>query len=258
MKHNLIDMYKQQYVLRETYRPTEHTFNPNVHKASNAAASTPLEIDWDQYKFFPLGLRTMPLDGRFDNPQEYEKTVSIWDRQQTLDDLGDYGVIDFTNPDHIYLLAKHYQDLVISGEQDVDGLGTAIIDTLEFYVKAARLADTRQMIWELKCSQWNNAAIRDKVNEEYGTSYNENYISTLFKQNVCIDIAEAARLHADYFLNRANETAWKICTHCGQSKLRDSREFMRKSKSSDGLAARCKRCESKVRAERKTRVKGDD
>lgn len=258
MKHNLIDMYKQQYVLRETYRPTEHTFNPNVHKASNAAAPAPLEIDWEQYVFYPLGLRTMPLDGRFDNPQEYEKVISIWDKQQTLEDLEDYGVIDFTNPDHIYLLAKHYQDLTISGEQDVDGLGTAIIDTLEFYVKAARLADTRQMIWELKCSQWNNAAIRDKVNEKYGTSYNENYISTLFKQNICIEIAEAARLHADYFLNRANETAWKICTHCGQSKLRDSREFMRKSKSSDGLAARCKRCESKVRAERKTRAKGDD
>ena len=64
-------------------------------------------------------------------------------------------------------------------------------------------------------------------------------------------IAEAARLHADYFLNRDNETAWKVCTHCGQRKLRDTREFMRKAKSSDGLASRCKKCESKVRAERK-------
>lgn len=252
LKHNLIDLRKQQYVLKESHRPTEHTFNPNVHKGSCGEAPQQ-PIDWEQYWFYPLGLRLMPLDGRFDNPQDYEKKLTPWDKLQSLDEpyLKVKKIIDFTNSEHIYLLAKQYQDLCVGMEQDHDGLCAAIIDTLEFYAAKADLAESRQLIWELKCGQCGNSTIRERVNKQFGTSYNENYISTLFKQNICGDIAEAARLHADYFLNRDNESAWKICTHCGQRKLRDTREFMRKSKSSDGLASRCKKCESKVRADRK-------
>ena len=252
LKHNLIDLRKQQYVLKESHRPTEHTFNPNVHKGSCGEAPQQ-PIDWEQYWFYPLGLRLMPLDGRFDSPQDYEKKLTPWDKLQSLDEpyLKTKKIIDFTNSEHIYLLAKQYQDLCVGMEQDHDGLCAAIIDTLEFYAAKANLVESRQLIWDLKCGQCGNSIIREKVNKQFGTSYNENYISTLFKQNICGDIAEAARLHADYFLNRDNESAWKICPHCGQRKLRDTREFMRKSKSSDGLASRCKKCESKVRAERK-------
>lgn len=255
LKHHLIDLRKQQYVLKESHKATEHTFNPNVHKGNGAALEVQ-PIDWEQYWFYPLGLRLMPLDGRFDNPQTYAATLTPWDRRQRLDDplLDNLNIIDFTNGEHIYLLAKQFQDLSVAAEQDHDGLVGAIIDTLNFYAALAKLSESRQLIWELKCAQWGNGAIRDKVNGQFGTSYNENYISTLFKQNICNDIADAARLHADYFLNRDNESAWKICSHCGQRKLRDPREFMRKSKSSDGLAARCKKCESKVRAERKAKA----
>lgn len=252
LKHNLIDMRKQQYVLKETYRPTEHTFNPNVHKAATLQSETQ-PIDWEQYWFYPLGLRLMPLDGRFDAPQDYARTITPWDRVQLGNEpeVENRHIIDFTNSEHIYLLAKHYQDISCATDLDHDGLCGAILDTLEFYAQLADLTESRQLIWKLKCAQWNNGAIRVRVNKEFGTSYNDNYISTLFKQNICGDIAAAARLHADYFLNRDNDSVWKICSCCGKRKLRDSREFMRKSKSSDGLAARCKKCESKVRAERR-------
>lgn len=252
LKHSLIDLRKQQYVIKELHRPIEHSFNPNVHKGSCGEAPQQ-PIDWEQYWFYPLGLRLMPLDGRFDCPQDYEKKLTPWDRLQSLDEprLRAKNIIDFTNSEHIYLLAKQYQNLSVGIEQDHDGLCAAIIDTLEFYAARANLTESRQLIWDMKCGQCGNNTIREKVNSQFGTSYNENYISTLFKQNICGDIAEAARIHADYFLNRDNESAWKICTHCGQRKLRDTREFMRKAKSSDGLASRCKKCESKVRAERK-------
>ena len=252
LKHNLIDLRKQQYVLRESNRPTEHTFNPNVHKGS-CGESTQDPINWEDYWFYPLGLKQMPPDNRFEFPRDYEKKLSPWDRFQNLDGICARGkqIIDFTNSEHIYLLCKQFQDLSVAAEQDHDGLCKAILDTLEFYMRFANLTESRQVIWELKCAQWNNGTIRKLVNEQFGTSYNENYISTLFKQNICGDIAEAAQLHYDYFLNRDNDSAWKICSHCGKEKLRDTREFMRKAKSSDGLASRCKKCESKVRAERK-------
>ena len=58
------------------------------------------------------------------------------------------------------------------------------------------------------------------------------------------------------FINRADPSSWKVCSGCGQRKLRDTREFMRKSKSSDGLASRCKECEKAAREARKLRQQG--
>ena len=252
LKHHLIDMRKQQYVLKEAYGETEHTFNPNVRKGAQLAPTQSDSIDWDKVWFYPLGLRLMPLDGRFDRPHDYAQLITPWDRRQTVDDLqsDNHIVIDFTNPLHIYELTKNLESLMAASAAESDGTCAAIRDTLRFYVARTNLSECRQLIWDLKSRQFNNAAIRKEVNERFGTSYNENYISTLFKQNICTDIAAAAKLHYDYFLNRADAQAWKTCNCCGQIKLRDPREFMRKSKSSDGLAAKCKECEKLARQKR--------
>ena len=256
LKHHLIDMRKQQYVLKEAYGGTEHLFNPNVTKSAQLA-SAPLDpIDWERVWFYPLGLVDVPRDNRWVSPQDYEEKISPWDRFMDLGLLKGYQVIDFTNGEHIYLLTKAYQDLSVAADQENDGTCAAILKTLKFYVDKAKLSEARQLIWELKCGQANNEFIRKEVNSKFGTSYNENYISTLFKQNICTEVAAAARLHADYFINRADPTSWKICSGCGQRKLRDTREFMRKSKSSDGLASRCKECEKAAREARKLRQQG--
>ena len=253
LRHHLIDMRKQQYVLKEAYGGTEHTFNPNVHKGAHIGPSNPDSIEWDKVWFYPLGLVGCPHDSRFVSPRNYGKTVSPWDQRQDPT-LIEGVVIDFTNPAHIYELAKHSEELgaASTAANEADGTIAAIRETLRFYGEFARLADCRKDIWELKCRQASNATIRKIVNEKYGTSYNENYISTLFKQNICTDIAAAARLHYDYFLNRDDAMAWKVCGGCGQTKLRDPREFMRKAKSSDGLASRCKECEKIARQAKAT------
>lgn len=102
LKHALIDLYKQQYVLKEAYGGTEHTFNPNVHKQPTPHTTDP--IDWSVYQFYPLGLKGQPNDTRFAAPRN-TVGLTVWDRQQ--DRIGPH-TIDFTNPLHIYTLAKHY------------------------------------------------------------------------------------------------------------------------------------------------------
>ena len=253
LKHHLIDMRKQQYVLKEAYGGTEHLFNPNVTKSAQLGGAKPDPIDWGNVWFYPLGLMGMPRDNRWAEPQQYDNVITPWDRAQQLDCplLEGKQVVNFCDEHHIYLLAKAYQDLGVAADLEADGFCKAILDTLEFYVGKAKLSPARQDIWTMKCGQASNDTIRKKVNSEYGTSYNENYISTLFKQNICADIAAAARLHADYFVNRADQSVWKTCSRCGKKKLRDTREYMRKAKSSDGLASRCKECEKEVRDAKK-------
>ena len=99
----------------------------------------------------------------------------------------------------------------------------------------------------LKKKKIQNESIRSRVNSKFGTTYSANYISTIWKQKICDEVAEAARLHYDYYINRNNTFAWKKCNQCGELKLKDTREFMRKSRSSDGFANRCKMCDKENR-----------
>lgn len=255
LKHYLIELRKQQYVLKEAFKPTEQLYNPTVHKVTTAA--TQQQLDWEQYYFYPLGLIGAPKDNRFANPQCATNKVTLWDRQQDIEAVEQKyrgGVINFCNEEHIYLLAKAYQDLEIQAEQDPEAPARLILDTIDFYAaEALKDTEVKQELWKLKCRQASNEFIKKELSSHYGVGYSENYISTIFKKNICADIAATAKLHADYFWNRDEDNMWKTCRCCGKRKLRDSREFMRKSKSTDGLASRCKECDKAAREQKKNK-----
>ena len=72
-------------------------------------------------------------------------------------------------------------------------------------------------------------------------------------------ICAAVELNYDEFLARNYDKAWKICNRCGRELLRDSRNFVKKAKSSDGLTSRCKFCDKELRqAPKKILVGGDN
>lgn len=100
---------------------------------------------------------------------------------------------------------------------------------------------------ELKKHKVSNQEIKKKLEELYGLSYNENYISTIYTKEICKKISEAVTLHKDYWLERNNPNAWKQCSCCGQWKLKDPREFVRKKSSADGYTSRCKVCDKERR-----------
>ena len=235
LKHHLIDMRRQQYYLKDVFCPTEFRYSANVHKQVTIEQES---VNWEQFEFYPLGLYCGDVV-RFTNPRMDSKKLTYWDRHQELDGRPS---IDFTNPEHIYLLIKQYQDLRIQADQDVESTAGALIKTLDFYIERAKLDEVRLIILKGKLMQQQNDQISVEL-LEIGVTHSENYISTIFKKNVCNDIAAAARLNYDEFLARDSDDMWKKCSCCGEWKLRDTREYMRKNKSSDGFAGKCKKCE---------------
>lgn len=244
LKHHLIDLRRQQYYLRDIYCPTELMYGINAHKIVPKGDEG---INWSAYWFYPLGLYCGDTK-RFTDPRNSTKKLTKWDRYQSVDELA-MPTIDFTNPDHIYLLIKQYQDLRIQAEQDVESTAGALVDTLDFYIGRTKLEESKLVILEGKLAQQPNGQIRNSL-VKMGVTHSENYISTIFKKNICNDIAATAQLNFDEFLARDSDDMWKKCSSCGQAKLRDSREFMRKTKSSDGFAGKCKECEKKSRKAR--------
>ena len=124
---------------------------------------------------------------------------------------------------------------------------------LEDYIGRANLSEARFWILIRKIDMATNEQIRDELQEKFGLNYSDNYISTIYKQMICGQIAKAAEIAYDEFRFKDQPEKFKVCSTCGMKLLRDNRNFIKKQNSKDGLAARCKMCDKKIRDEKKSR-----
>lgn len=234
----LVELRQQQYALHEACHPT-----PFQGSTARAGITTePEDNEWENIQFWPLGLYVGDTS-RFRGIGPH--TRCQWDRFEPNTNC---PTIDFTNPHHIYLLADHYAELDAIGDRT--SVGRAILDTLDFYASLAEMDASRRIVWEGKTHGRSNVDIQKEL-AGLGKGYSENYISTIFKQQICPEIARQAQLNFDEFRERDTAESWKVCSKCGRRLLADTRRFMRKTKSSDGLSSWCKRCEKERREQGK-------
>jgi len=55
------------------------------------------------------------------------------------------------------------------------------VRTLRYYETRAKLNEVQRDVLKLKIKGTSNMRIADIINEKYGTSYNDNYISTIYR-----------------------------------------------------------------------------
>lgn len=250
-RHLLIALRRERYYLKESHNPPICGLGGTAQRPFQLPTDA---VNWDQWWIGPMGLYIGDTS-RFRGLGPHEATK--WDWAQSSEWVEqNYGpnAINFADRHHIYKLAERYTDLAIMAENDPSSMAAALIDTLDWYVDLAELSEERRIIWDMKIAGANNEAIRHAV-EQAGKGYSENYISTIFKQGICGDIAAAAQLNYDEYVNRDNGEMWKICSGCGRRLLKDTRRFMRKSTSSDGFSGQCKDCERIRREKRKANSK---
>ena len=237
LKHLIISLRSQQYIVKDSVARTV-----DIRPSSHYTAAPDLEIE-----VWPLGFK-IGNETRFTNPR--------FDNDNWFDTYGDPlvppdQVIDFTNPLHIKKLIDSYEDLTEAALRDGTSDAALLVSTLDWYEHEAHLPPIRHDIYRYKTHKWPNAAIRERVNADHGTTYNENYISTIFTHDVCTKIAEAARQHYTRWTKRHDATAWKRCPTCGEWKLRSEADFAHRASSADGFALNCKVCEKQKRMARK-------
>lgn len=239
LKHFLIELKKQQYVIQEVSQPTK--------SFSAAPLFAPIFTSDIALNVKPLGIKT-ENSKRFQKkkiPKE-EKDDFISQPEDSLTPS-----IDFTNPTHVYQLIENYQLLVEESIKDPTSSLHYILDTLEWYIERANFDPVRTHILQNKKFKIENSTTKTQLSEKFNTNYNENYISTIYTKEISRKIAEAASIHLEEWENRQDPSKWKKCSKCGEEKLRTSQFFMRKKSSGDGLSARCKDCEKAIRLEKK-------
>lgn len=231
-RHLLVELRRQQYTIRDSFsQPITRHCPPEPWSEST---QEPLSVR-------PLGVISPNTSFLFSD--EWPPTLTptetriasktLWECRESSPGF------NFRDPENLYQLIQLYEELQESNP--------SLIETFQYYTKMAELNEVYKEVLDFKIKKVQNQDIADKINRTYGKNYTANYISTIFKQKVLSKIGEAAALHERVIENIFFEEEFKRCNTCGKLYLRDSAFFTKKTKSTDGFAGRCKKCDKLVR-----------
>lgn len=263
MRHLLVELRRQQFILKDGYSANIWRDVTGRGHTDNAPADTP---DFGtEIEVFPLGMigkQTInelifrPFSELI--PENYSiRELEIISKHLWKKRDKNNNYFDFTNLEHVYNLFLMYFDVEESGILDsVDKSADFLLKTLVYYMERAELTEAQKEILNLKVNGFKNQQIAETVNKKYGSSYSANYISTIFRQKIIKQINDAATYHRRLLESVFFPEEFKKCICCGETLLRDPKNFVRKSRARDGFVNKCKRCEKRDRELKKEENNG--
>lgn len=261
MRHLLVELRRQQFTLKDSYSSIiqRHTVPSAQFLPTNISFESEVVV-------FPFGVNaekknkisSLIFRDSYD-PNSYTeeelKLISkyIWEKKEQFSNItSNQFIIDFRNLEHIYNIFQLYYDLEDETfKKELESETDSLLNTLKFYIKKANLSDIHREILELKIQKKRNQDISSYINQKYNKSYTSNYISTIFRQKIIREINEAAQYHEELISNIFFPENFKKCNDCGEILLCSTHNFVKKSRSKDGYANRCKRCDKKIREQAK-------
>lgn len=205
IKQTLIDLRKDQYVLKDSYR------QPIVFK-NITHSKAPLYLPSREY---------IDANG----------------------DVASTG-ISFTNPTVVALVLQNYSRLCEDGWGDFyDDTYFMMLDFDNLLKRSLEAGSIYERIAMLKIDSVSNLDIQKDLEQNFGVSYSPEYISSLWRHKIPRQIAQTAA--DDYLIwhyTYQERGKWKRCSRCGQVKLAHHRFFTRNASSRDGFYSICKEC----------------
>lgn len=256
LRHQLVELRRQQFSLKDIYTSTIQIDLTTKVPAEERVGTFDVEI-----MVYPLGLvNKMPTNTKVFAPlknlhpkkfteEELKRVIKdYWRRDQDKSEC----CFNFEDEEHVYNLFLLLEEFEFDVEKEqIDSTLGFLLDTLKYYVDISDLSDLQKEILKLKIRKAKNQDIANYINKKYSKSYTANYISTIFKQKIIKKITETVTYHKDIVLNLPYEENFKKCSTCGIWLLKDSRNFVKKSRSKDGFTSRCKKCDKEQRDKKK-------
>lgn len=259
-RHLLVELRRQQFTLKDSYSSSIQRHTIPIYDQSPGNIEFETEI-----KVYPLGLNNKKkiaklLFRKELDPNAYSeeelKIISdyLWNKKEERaqsESQSNFLVIDFRELEHVYNMLLLYFDLEDeSMKEEIDSETDSLLRTLFFYSDMANLTEVQKEILNLKIKKVKNQDISSYINKKFGKSYTANYISTIFRQKIIKQINDAAAFHMEIIENIFFPENFKKCSTCGKVKLKNSENFVKKSRSKDGYSNRCKKCD-KIEREKK-------
>lgn len=258
-RHLLVELRRQQFTLKDSYSSSIQRHTLPIYEQSPGDVSFETEI-----KVYPLGLNNKGKVGQLLfrkklDPNEYSeeelKIISYFlfnKKEECARSTSKDFVIDFRELEHVYNIFLLYFDLEDESlKEELESETDSLLKTLYFYVNMANLTEVQREILNLKMKKTRNQDISSYINQKYNKSYTANYISTIFRQKIIKQINEAAAFHLEIIENIFFPENFKRCSTCGEIKLKNSENFVKKTRAKDGYSNRCKRCDKIERDKKK-------
>lgn len=211
VKKNIIDLYKDAYVLKASFKGA-------VHYSKPLKSSTNLDI----YENI-----TIDADGGL----QIDSNLSLLDPKHVSAMLCKYSKLKqdsyskFTSDIYYMML-------------DLDAIATEALKNYPLY----------EDIVTYKIDGLQNKDIQNKIEEKYNIRYSVEYISSLWRNKIPKLIAEAAQKKwLVWHYTEEEPGKWKKCSRCGQIKLAHPKFFSKNKSSKDGYYSICKDCRNKKR-----------
>lgn len=259
LKHELVELRREQFVLKDSYcqmRASHPTFSWSSLEGFGFGA---------EIKVLPLGIpaggelgKKIFNEDRFPSPEDFgEKELEavsefLWEnleknkKEKKLELAHEAAdtkfFFDFRDEKHLYALFNMW-DVLEEIDENIFSTKSLFMRAAHMYKNLANLDEMMREILEMKINKVQNQDIANYINKKYGKTYRANYISTLYCKKCLSAIAAAATKHREVMENIFFPENFKKCKDCGLILLRDSSNFMKRSRSTDGFSPRCKRCE---------------
>ena len=259
-RRQLIELRREQYTLKDEIKTPILTHN----------------VEEDFYEDRPTEIQTiLPCGAYIPDSPFWDLEINLDLNSSSLKDLTSLlwtqpqdlkTSFNFADPSQLYELISFLPDLSEEIERSAApsspsdftaSNASTLLQTFDFYRSYANLSPTHSLLLDLKIKRFSNAEIAKRLNSEFNTNYNVNYISTIYTKKILPEIADAAKRHREILENLFFPENFKRCTRCGRLYLRSSTYFMKKGNSSDGFSPRCKQCWKEIRQEKKQKNTGE-
>ena len=208
IKKAIIDLRKDQYVIKEAYR------QPVVFKSvTHSKFYTPLDekITFDENGF------CVPQGISFINPAVCSAVLCNYSKLK----MDSYS--NFEKDTYFFMEA-------------FDELCTIALKDYPLYDK----------IVEMKIDGRQNVEIQQQLEAEFGIKHSLEYISSLWRKKIPGLIASAAEdQYLDWYYLNIEKGKYKRCSRCGEVKLAHNKYFSKNKTSKDGFYSICKCCRNK-------------
>lgn len=209
LKKQLIEMRRDQYVLKNSHYPT---------MAIAPCAKGMNKIDLSERRY-------IDKDG---NPQST-------------------GLVSLFNPAHISAILRHYNALKIETEGRHWDDFFYLMEAFDALVdKALQGYPAYRDIIRYKVDGKSNTEIQQMLSDKHNISHSIQYISQLWRTKIPKIIAEQEQHdYLIWYYTHEEPNALKTCSCCGEKKPANAHFFSRDSTSKDGWYSWCKMCRNK-------------
>lgn len=118
-----------------------------------------------------------------------------------------------------------------------------LIKYIDYYIGKCNFSDDLVYILNEKIKKKTNKEIVEGLQKNFGITYKDNYISTIFTKRIIEAIVEQVNLHyrmIEYIT--MGRSVFKVCSKCGKILPRNSDYFNKRTSTSDGFFSYCKNC----------------